>query len=268
MRINLIPAVLISVVTFVVFRAAYLRWASKPARVGLVLVAAVLMVPGVWFVSNYLLLIPCADWFIEFHALPGVEALSGLVGGMLGIMFASSKLRPDPLNRPVLLVCGALALGLVITPFVKQLFFSVTYYGDLKSEWNDGVCLQSTGYTCVPACCVTVIRLLGGSVTEPELARAAGSCVGGTECWYMKRALRKRGYELTFVNIRKASEAPVHSIVGVKVGSLGHVVVFLDKDKRGVTVGEPLSGRKYYTWSKFQRRYNPERMCFVITKRR
>lgn len=219
--------------------------------------------PAVLFASNYALCIPYAMWFYEFHALPGAEITAGLVTGILGVMSASAKLRTGKLNAPILAVCGLITLTLVLTPFYKQLLYSVDY-GALGDKWQDGVCLQSTKYTCVPACAVTYMRLHGWPATEKQLARAMGTTSRGTEMWYLMRALRKRGYEPQFSHVRSVKDAPVPSIIGVHIGDIGHVVVLLSKDKTGATVGEPLNGRHRYTWPVLIRRYTPDGTCITI----
>jgi len=266
MRANFIPALLLACAFFVAFRAAYLRCSRPLARALIGLIAAALAVPAVLFASNYLLEVPFETWFVEAHSLPGAEISSGLIGAMLGVMFASSQLRPGKLNRPILMFCSALAFGLLIAPFGKQLFFSVDYYDNFKNTWRDGVCVQSGGHTCLPSCCATVLRTLGTRVTEHRMARAMGCTVYGCETWYVRRALRKMGYEPRFSHLKSIRRAPINSILGVKIGSLGHVVVVLAKSERGVTVGEPLIGRMEYTWEKFERHYHPNGFCMVIRK--
>jgi predicted double-glycine peptidase len=265
MKIYAIPALLIGILAFTLFRLAYIRYSTTGARAGLILTGILLATPAVMFASNYVLLIPCASWFCDWHALPGIESISGLIGALLGIMFASSKLRPGRLNTPILIACVMMALGLLIAPFAKQLCYGVDY-STLEDKWKSGICLQTSSYTCVSACVATLIRMQGGHITEPELARSAGATVTGTEFWYLKRALRKRGYEPQFRNIRSAREAPIPSIVGVTVTGINHVVVLLDKDAEGVTIGEPLRGRREYSWSVFRKCYRPDGTCITIRR--
>lgn len=233
------------------------------ARIGLILVGAFLAVPGLLFVSNYIFLIPYAPWFYNAHTLPGAEMTSGLVGAILGIMFASSQLRPGKLNAPILVVCTLIAAGLLVAPFAKQLLRGVDY-STLENRWEDGICLQTSSYTCVPACTATLIRMQGGKVTERELARAAGTTQTGTETWYMARALKQWGYEPRYHHLRSIKNAPVPSIIGVNLGDIGHVVVLLAKDKNGVTIGEPLRGRRTYNWHAFHECYKLDGTCITI----
>lgn len=265
MRANLVPAIIVAVLSFGAFRWCYLRSGSVPARVAMVVVALLAAVPAVLFASNYALYIPYARWFFLFHSLPGAEITSGLAAGILGVMFASAKLRPAKLNAPILAVSALLTLALVLTPFAKQLLYAVDY-GALGDRWQDGVCLQTTKYTCVPACTATYMRLHGWPAAEQELARSVGTTSRGTEMWYLMRALRRRGYEPVFSHARSVKDAPVPSIIGVHIGDIGHVVVLLSKDETGATVGEPLTGRHRYTWPVLIRRYRPDGTSILIKK--
>lgn len=265
MRCNIIPAFIIGMLAFTLFRQVYLRCSLFIVRVVLIIAAMMLTVPAVLFASNYVLLIPYASWFREFHALPGAEISAGLVGGLLGVMFASAKLRPGPLNRSILLVFTVIVIALILTPFAKQLFFCLDY-SSLRNEWLDGVCIQTSGYTCLPASTATVVRTLGGKLTEPQLARAVGTTCDGTEIWYFMRALRKRGYELQFRHLKSFRDAPVPSVVGVEYSSSGHAVALLRRDAGGVELGDPLNGRRYYKWSKLPGGYSPNGFCVVIKK--
>lgn len=264
MRANLAPAIAVAIMCFALYRWAYLRSKRTYVRAMLVAASVVIMIPSLLFASNYVLWIPYAPWFYRFHALPDVEILSGLAMGLLGIMFASSKLRPAKLNVPILTVCAAGAAALVIAPFAKQIFYSLDY-SKLEDKWCDGVCLQTSGCTCVPACAATVIRMLGEKVTEKELAREAGTILTGTEYWYLERALNRRGYKPHLTHLKSIRQAPIPSIVGVKIGETGHVVVLFRKDKKGAEIGEPMRGRRYYTWEMIRDCYKPDGMCITIS---
>jgi|GEM_PF-3458080 len=265
MKMYFIPALLICILTFCVFRLIYIRRSNAATRISLIITGFILAIPAVLFTSNYTLLIPYAPWFYYFHALPGIEMSSGLTGALLGVLYASSKLRPGKLNAPILTACTMIFLGLLIAPFAKQMIYGINY-SILENRWHDGICLQSSSYTCVPACITTLIRMQGGHITEPELASAAGSTSRGTEMWYMMRALRKPGYELRVHHVNPIQKAPVPSVIGVKLGDIGHVVVLLAKDKDGPVIGEPLRGRHKYTWKVFRKSYHPDGTCITISK--
>jgi predicted double-glycine peptidase len=256
MKANLIPAALAACGSFILFLKLYLRMAAPALRLCLIVCAFLLAIPAGMFASYYVFSIPAARWFIEMRALNGSEITSGLIGALLGIMFASSKLRSARLNMPILVFSTMIALVMFLLPFAKQVFLGVKY-SDLGDEWIEEVCLQTSGYTCVPACAATVLLLQDVRFTERELARDAGTTRTGTEAWYLIRALRKRGYEPQYHKVKLLKQIPVPSIVGVRIGDMGHVIVLLEKDDDGVVVGEPLMGRRKYSWQRFKKRYRP-----------
>jgi ABC-type bacteriocin/lantibiotic exporter with double-glycine peptidase domain len=138
-------------------------------------------------------------------------------------------------------------------------------YSKLENRWENGVCQQTSSSTCVPSSCATVVRMLGGSLTERELAREAGTNRRGTEIWYMMRAMHRHGYEIEARTAESLKDAPVPSILGVKIGGAGHVVVLMSKTDAGPVIGNPFSGPpRRYTWKAFEERYHPSPVCFVI----
>ena len=262
---NLIPALIVGALAFILFRQLYLYCSKAIGRAVLIFTALLLAVPAILFASNYVFLVPYAKWFRELHALPGAEISSGLAGGLLGIMFASSKIRPGELNRSVLMLFTTFILILIVTPFHQQLF-SCLDYSSLHNEWIDDVCSQTSGYTCLLASTATVVRTLGGNLTEPQLAREAGTTYDGTETWYYIRALRKHGYEPYFRHLRSFKDAPIPSVIGVKYTSRGHAVALLGRDANGVELGDPIRGHHYYKRSELPGGYIPDGLCIKISK--
>lgn len=265
--IGFLPAaVVFGIAGFWLFRRFYLR-GGKIQKAILTLAGLVLSVPAVLFASNYLIDVPAGGWFVDFHALPGIEASSGLVGALLGVVFASAKLHRRRLSVLVTLVPAFFAVLLLLAPFAKQLFFRLDY-SVLQDRWENGVCIQSSSSTCMPASCATVVKVLGGSVTEKELAAEAGSSRRGTEVWYMIRAMRNRGYDLRVRSSESVEEIPAPSVIGVKVGSAGHVVVLMSKSDDGPEIGDPLGMRERCSWISFEKLYQPNGEYYSITARR
>jgi hypothetical protein len=265
LRANFLPEVILAIVVFGLFRWGCLRCSCVAGRAILNILGLAAATLAVLFASNYALDIPYASWFYELHARPGAEITTGLSAALLGIMFASSRLRPGRLNAPILAAWTLATVALILAPFAKQLFYAVDYDA-LGNRWDKGICIQTSHSTCVPACVATYVRMLGGRLTEPELARAAGSTSRGTELWYLVRALRRRGYEARFGHVRSVRNAPVPCILGVTVGQTGHVIILLGKDRHGVTIAEPLRGRRHYSWSFFRRCYKPGGSYTTITR--
>jgi ABC-type bacteriocin/lantibiotic exporter with double-glycine peptidase domain len=113
-----------------------------------------------------------------------------------------------------------------------------------REEWQGEACLQSTPSTCGPAAAATVVRRLGGHLSEGELAREAFTCRSGTENWYLARALRRHGFESDFL-LSDPSKAPLPAIAGVRLRSLrnaGHFIALLERDGDKYVVADPMEG--------------------------
>ncbi len=78
------------------------------------------------------------------------------------------------------------------------------------------------------------------------------------------RALRRRGYEPAYRHYDSLKDAPVPCILGVHIGNLGHVVVLLSKSKDGVVIGEPLTGKREYTYRQFDEFYHPNKSYITL----
>lgn len=262
MKEYFLPAIFAAVISFVIFRKAYIR-ASIAGRIVLLITAFALATPAILISSNYVLLLPYASWFVELRSIPGTEASSGLIGALLGVMFASASLRPYKFNGSILIVCSVVSVMLLSLPFLSHLYNALDY-STLNDQWAKDICLQTSGYTCVPACFATMIRMQGGNITEKQLAQAMGSSMDGTEVWYLKRGLRKFGYEPKIHHCRSVEKAPVPCILSVVATGIPHVVVLLNKDSNGVVIGEPLRGKRRYKWDIFKKYYRPDGMYMTL----
>jgi ABC-type bacteriocin/lantibiotic exporter with double-glycine peptidase domain len=89
----------------------------------------------------------------------------------------------------------------------------------------------------------TILRFYDIDATELELARECHTYRGGTECWYIARALRRRGLRVRFV-IDKTGERPtgIPCIAGVLVGGAGHFVALLPQGAGEQAVADPMYG--------------------------
>lgn len=259
----LLLAIGLAITSFVFLRLVYQRSKAAPLRAALVLFACFLTTPSLMFLCNYILNTPSGNWFYYYHSLPGIESSSGLVGALLGVVTASINRNPRWVKIPILIVSILLAMPLIMAPFAKKILYKLDY-STLENRWTKGICKQSSPSTCVPASCATVIKLLGGNVSERELAIEAGTTRRGTELWYMMRSLRKHGFQMNAYAASSLKDAPTPCILGVKVGRAGHVVVMISKNAAGPEIGDPSGIRKHYTWAVFERGYHPNNQYFCI----
>jgi hypothetical protein len=154
--------------------------------------AAVVALPGILFALYYVHLYDHAPWFYSFRSLPGTELSAGGLGFIAGV--AHARLRADSGGK--ILLPLALAL-LVLVPFIKPILSPVEFARP-RAQPADGTVLQSTPSTCGPASAATLLNVLGHPTSERELAAESFTSVSGTENWYLARALRRRGFDVTF----------------------------------------------------------------------
>lgn len=219
----------------------------KGWRVFLTITALVLAVPGVSFAAYYLHLMPERQWYYEFRSLRWSEFTLVLVGAAGGMM---ASVLPR-----LLLVVPLLGVGLCVTvPFVKPFMGPL---GELKDEWRDGVCMQTTPSTCGAASMATVMSDLGGNTGEEELARAAHSYDRGTEAWYLARAARVRGYDVRFdLGNGFDPDGGLPAVVGVLIGARGHFIAVLGREGEKFVIGDPLVGREVLSLEEMKRRWD------------
>jgi predicted double-glycine peptidase len=136
----------------------------------------------------------------------------------------------------------------------------------------DGVCRQSTDYTCGPAAAVTALRAVGIEATESGLAIAAHtSRATGTEPDVLAEVLRDRyGDRGLTVEYRPFAAArdlprgrPVIALINYQF-LVDHYVTVLDVDDETVLVGCPISGRYRVKHADFEREWR--KVGIVLTR--
>jgi hypothetical protein len=222
------------------------RAGGTRARLALIAAGVVLAVPGVLLAIYYLHVLDRAAWFYRLRALPGSELAAPLAGLLAGTLWSLPALRQKGPARLVTRCAlpALLALGLAL-PYAKPVLDPLKW-PDRPRIWRDGVCLQSTGATCGPSSAATLLRALGLPGGERELAGECYSSASGTECWYLARALRRRGLEVEFrVGPPEPETLPCPAIAGVCLGGpkgVGHFVAVLSGGPEGFTIGDPAVG--------------------------
>ena len=161
-----------------------------------------------------------------------------------------------PRNLAVLPFLAVAAFAFV--PFLKPIIGPLP--SNFSGKWNGDICLQSTPSTCGPASVATILNSLGVETNESELARDSYSYTGGTEAWYLIRAIRARGCEAS-VQFRPDFDPQISlpAVVGVRLGGpdgFGHFVPFLSKSGDTYSLGDPLVGPQFETLSQLRKRYH------------
>ncbi len=136
----------------------------------------------------------------------------------------------------------------------------------------DGVCRQSTDYTCGPAAAVTVLRRLGVSAEEGALALAAGTSPAvGTPPEALVRAIKEQfgsqGVRAELHGFRSVDDLSSHlpALVVVRFGLLlDHWLCVIENHGEWLTVADPLSGPVKMSRSELESRWRHE----AVTLRR
>jgi predicted double-glycine peptidase len=126
---------------------------------------------------------------------------------------------------------------------------------------SDGVCRQSTDYTCGPAAAVTAMRALGVNVDEGEIAVLAHTSRStGTEPDVLAEALQSRyaaqNLCCTYRSFHSAADLPADrptiALINYKF-LVDHYITVLKVGKNQLTIGDPLSGITQESFDEFER---------------
>ena len=263
MNINILffPTIIIAVTAFYLSRRIWARKAGRLFRFIFFIAAIILFIPAFLFVFYYLHWMDDAVWFYQFRACPYTELLAAGGGVLAGIVGAVCK-QYKKLSTPF--VMCLLVLGIFI-PHSKSAVFPVNY-DSLGNKWRNGVCFQSSNSTCGPASAATILNHYGVTVTEAEFAKECYSYIGGTEIWYIARALDRRGLQCRFkIFEKKPYDLPYPCIAGIDVGA-GHFITIIDKENDTYVIGDPLVGRKRIEAEDVFRRINFTGFFLTISK--
>jgi len=137
---------------------------------------------------------------------------------------------------------------------------------------GDGVCLQSTGYTCGAASAVTALRQLGIEADEGELAVLSHTSRMGTApdllCAAINRRFSEQGVRAEccwFASIGDLrGKEPVMAAVRYRF-LIDHFVTVLSVTDSEVVIGDPLIGREELSYDEFSDRWR--RYGIVLARR-
>ena len=258
------PTALLAAAFFWIGSLLDAKTTSTAKRCALLLAALVCALPCLTCDLFYTHLFDHWALFYRFRALPFSELTFAGAGLIAGILY--SRLEPETLGEK--LVAPLALLVLVGLPFSKSALDPVDL-SRLQQECKGEVCLQSTMSTCGPSSAATILKSFGRTASERELAKEAFTYRGGTESWYLARALRSRGFDADFVfQSPEATSVPAPSIAGVVLkGGTGHFVAVLDSTPESVVIGDPLVGRMEIKRSDLKSRYRFTGFFLVVRQR-
>jgi hypothetical protein len=125
---------------------------------------------------------------------------------------------------------------------------------DFGRNMRDGVCLQSSGYTCGAASLVTMLGRMQIDVTEGEMAMLTGTIPGrGVTDFQAAYGLQRKLASLVRPEIVAIIECPDHDPMRVRPPFLAgmkhsfwfdHMVCVLEVREGVVVIGDPLGGKR------------------------
>jgi hypothetical protein len=254
----LVPTILLAIVLFFVGTKVQKRYPVLAAAIGVMLA-----VPATLALLYYTHLFDHWRWFYQARSLSFSELSFAGIGFLGGTIFSWQE--PETWReRSVLPLFTAVFL---FVPFMKSLLDPLDL-NRLQDRCNGSVCLQSTFSTCGPASAATILRSYGQNVTERELAIESLTYRGGTEAWYLARALRRRENQAEFI-FSSANSFPYPAIAGVRLrGGEGHFIAVLNVTDSAVTVVDPLSGEATIPLSALRKRYEFTGFFLKVTPHR
>jgi hypothetical protein len=187
------------------------------------------------------------------------------------LAFAGTMVLTTPLTRlprrgqrlAVGVFMGLVVVRLSVLPFLAPAFYLKKLAALVTRVDSDGVCLQSTDYTCGPAAAVTALRRLGLPAEEGELAvRCRTNPFSGTApdilCEVLQGHYGEQGLRCQyrpFTSIAELKQAGPTLAVMKLTWLVDHYVTVLEVTDQAVVVGDPLSGRVMLSHQEFAARW-------------
>jgi hypothetical protein len=208
---------------------------SNTLLLGIALIAAT---PGLVYVLYYTHLFDSVAWFYNFRAVSHTELLASGVGLLGGVLYAI--MEPDTTGEKLFIPLVTFAT--IFVPFMKPVLEPLDF-NRLSDHCDGEYCLQSTESTCGPTSVANLLKSFGINASEKELAVEAFTYRGGTENWYLVRALRDRGLAARVVIQKDLKAIPAPSIAGVILpGGAGHFIAIKSVSDQSVSLVDPLKG--------------------------
>ena len=259
-----IPTVLGAGILFWLGGTLERRIVGRTVRRWLVFAGVLLAIPGCLFILYYAHLFDGFAWFYNLRALPFTELLAAGPGFIVG--FLHSWFQPEKWGEK--LIAPVTLAVLVFVPFMKPVLVPL----DLRALRNDcpgEVCMQSTSSTCGPSSAATILKLFGQKASEKQLATECYTYRGGTEIWYLARALKRRGFDTQVViQPPQSTSLPAPAIAGVVLGlGMGHFIAILDETPDHVTIGDPMKGKLVIRKDELKNYYHFTGFFLVVRER-
>jgi predicted double-glycine peptidase len=226
--------------------------------------------------------IGAARWFPRLELMPPFAWLTHgrteymLLAPLVAIALGTPAARVDRRGQRVLTVAFlAVIVGQYsVLPFLMPALVHERLAGLVTAIDSDGVCHQSTPYTCGPAAAVTALRRLGitdatesdlaiGMCTSPTLGTPPDVLAATLDELYRSRGLRSRYVAFDSVTDLTATEGLVIAVVKYSL-MVDHYVTVMHASPDRIVIGDPAGGAITVRPDEFAKRWRF--MGILITK--
>jgi hypothetical protein len=233
---------------------------GKKPRIIASVASLLLCLPAAWFALYYLHWLPEPPLLYQLRSLPFSE-------GFLAALGIAAGFWRSVLPRVLKAFPTAAGIFLLTIPFLKPVFRPLDL-ATLHEQWKGDACIQSSYVTCGPASAASILRHLGDKgVSERDLAREAWTSASGTEAWHLAKALRRRGYQVSFLapdGLPEAKDLP--GILGTGMDGAGHFIAVLEITADEIVYVDPLHGMDRKKISHFLKSRNVEPFFMSIRR--
>jgi hypothetical protein len=206
--------------------------------------------------SNSLAFVPAFIWITAGR----VKFVIFSLAVTMGLTAPLSRLPYKFEKVAVYIVMVTIVVWFSVLPFLAPALIK-GYLANLTTRLDsNGICFQTTGYTCAPAAAVTALRKLGLPAYEGEIAILSHtSPVIGTLPGCLQAAIQNRygddGLKCQyrrFDSIAQLKDAGLTLVVVKSAFLSDHCVAVLEVSDKMVTIADPVVGKKLLSHKKFE----------------
>jgi predicted double-glycine peptidase len=179
----------------------------------------------------------------------------------VGLATPLSRMKRRYQRALVCLIMLIVVVWFSVLPFLAPAFLKEKMLNLATTFDADGVCLQSTSYTCAPAAAVTALRRMGLEAEEGQLAVLSYTCpMTGTLPQCMSDALQNyfgpKGLQCryrSFASVEQLKDADVTLAVIKSSCLVDHCVAVLEVSEKSVCLADPAIGKVRMSREQFEK---------------
>ncbi len=255
-----VPALITTVVLYLLGIATARLTESKGFRILGVLVGAALALPGIFDVLYYLHIFDNMPWYYEYRMLHWSELAAGGMGFLPGFLMKYTRYGIERASVFVSLLLLILAVGVLSGPYLQSVIHPLNAE-DVGNEWSGGACQATVPSSSGPCAVATFLRDAGvRGANEKTMVQAMYTNGKGTDPWHMGRALQKEDFDVRFVFMDHVNrlELPTPALAEVQMLEYEYKkqwITILAEIRGGYIFGDPIKGYQRMNESEIMRVY-------------